>query len=114
MSARKKKEGPRPSSRRTGGFWRDRPVLVTGATGLLGSHIVEQLVARGERVRALVRRSSEVGFLRQLGVELATVDLQAPETLTAGTSGCTQPTFKSSPAMCRSMTSGATPSLGDS
>ena len=50
--------------------------VITGATGLLGSHIVEQLVARGERVRALVRPSSDVTFLRQLGVELAHSDLQ--------------------------------------
>ena len=34
----------------------DRPCdLVTGATGMLGSHIAERLVARGRRVRALVR-----------------------------------------------------------
>jgi 2-alkyl-3-oxoalkanoate reductase len=49
---------------------------ITGGTGLLGSHIAQQLVARGERVRVLVRPSSDVSFLRQLGVELATGDLQ--------------------------------------
>ena len=31
--------------------------LVTGAGGLLGSHIAERLVESGERVRALVRTS---------------------------------------------------------
>src|SRR3954469_14021987 len=50
-------------------------VLVTGATGLLGSHIVERLVARGDRVRALVRPGSDVSFLQTLGVELAYGDL---------------------------------------
>jgi nucleoside-diphosphate-sugar epimerase len=50
--------------------------VVTGATGLLGSHIAEQLVARGERVRALVRPASDVGFLRRLGVEMVTCDLR--------------------------------------
>ena len=49
--------------------------LVTGASGLLGSHIAEQLVARGTRVRALVRPTSETGFLRSLGVELVLGDL---------------------------------------
>ena len=49
--------------------------LITGATGLLGSHIAEKLIARGERVRALVRADSETGFLNSLGVELVVGDL---------------------------------------
>lgn len=36
-------------------FWRDRNVLVTGATGLLGSWIAEQLLNNGANVVALVR-----------------------------------------------------------
>jgi len=55
--------------------------VVTGATGLLGSHLAEQLVACGERVRALVRPSSDTTFLRQLGVELAVGDLTEPNSL---------------------------------
>ncbi len=53
--------------------------LVTGATGLLGSHIAERLVARGRRVRALVRAASDTGFLQSLGVELVRGDLTDPE-----------------------------------
>jgi nucleoside-diphosphate-sugar epimerase len=49
--------------------------VITGATGLLGSHVAEQLIARGERVRALVRPKSDTSFLRTLGVELAVGDL---------------------------------------
>jgi nucleoside-diphosphate-sugar epimerase len=56
--------------------------LVTGATGLLGSHVVEKLVARGERVRALARPTSDTRFLRSLGAEIVTlgdlVDLDEP------------------------------------
>ncbi|MEG5029813.1 GDP-mannose 4,6-dehydratase [Microcoleus sp. AT8-B1] len=36
-------------------FWRDRSVLVTGCTGLLGSWLVAELVQRGARVTGLVR-----------------------------------------------------------
>ena len=49
--------------------------VITGGTGLLGSHIAEALVARGERVRAVVRSPRSAGFLRQLGVEVAQADL---------------------------------------
>ncbi len=37
--------------------WRDRPVLVTGATGLLGGWLVESLLRAGASVTALVRDS---------------------------------------------------------
>jgi nucleoside-diphosphate-sugar epimerase len=59
----------------------DKLNVVTGATGLLGSHVAEQLIAGGERVRALVRPTSDTSFLQQLGVELATGDLHDPESL---------------------------------
>jgi CDP-glucose 4,6-dehydratase len=37
------------------GFWRGRPVAVTGATGFLGSHLTAQLVGLGAHVVVLVR-----------------------------------------------------------
>jgi nucleoside-diphosphate-sugar epimerase len=61
--------------------------VITGATGLLGSHVAEQLVGRGERVRALVRPASDVTFLRALGVELVEGDLAQPETLPRAVAG---------------------------
>ncbi len=39
-------------------FWQGKPVLVTGAGGFIGSHLVEALVAAGAEVRALVRYNS--------------------------------------------------------
>jgi CDP-glucose 4,6-dehydratase len=36
-------------------FWKERPVLVTGATGLLGSWLVRALVERGAAVVAIIR-----------------------------------------------------------
>jgi CDP-glucose 4,6-dehydratase len=46
-----------PSSRETAtrGFWRDRPTLVTGATGLLGGWLVRRLVDAGAEVVCIVR-----------------------------------------------------------
>jgi nucleoside-diphosphate-sugar epimerase len=61
--------------------------VVTGATGLLGSHVAENLTARGERVRALVRPRSDVTFLRALGAELVSGDLQDPASLRAAVAG---------------------------
>lgn len=39
----------------SGSFWRDRRVLVTGATGIVGSWLVKELLAREASVVALVR-----------------------------------------------------------
>jgi CDP-glucose 4,6-dehydratase len=39
----------------TAAFWRDRPTLVTGATGLLGSWLTRSLIERGADVVCLVR-----------------------------------------------------------
>jgi dTDP-glucose 4,6-dehydratase len=52
------------------GFWHDRRVLVTGAGGFIGSHLVERLVAEGARVCAFVRYNSrgDAGLLDQLPV----------------------------------------------
>ncbi len=52
--------------------------LVTGGTGMLGSHIAEQLVAAGTRVRALVRPGSDVGYLQRLDVDLVYGNLTNP------------------------------------
>jgi CDP-glucose 4,6-dehydratase len=51
------------------GFWLDRRVLVTGATGLLGSWLVNDLVASGAHVVALVRDRIARSNLEQLGLE---------------------------------------------
>jgi nucleoside-diphosphate-sugar epimerase len=46
-------------------------VLVTGASGFLGGHVAEMLSARGDHVRALVRKTSQRGHLEKLAnVEL--------------------------------------------
>ena len=42
---------------RVSAYWRDRRVLVTGCTGLLGSWLTEKLVAEEAEVVGLVRDS---------------------------------------------------------
>jgi uncharacterized protein YbjT (DUF2867 family) len=59
----------------------DGLVLVVGGTGTLGSKVVDRLLARGKRVRALVRPTSQTKRLDAAGVELATGDLLEPESL---------------------------------
>jgi len=61
--------------------------LVTGATGLIGSHLVEQLVVRGERVRTLVRPTSNAKRLRELGVEIRIGNLMDNATLMSAAKG---------------------------
>jgi nucleoside-diphosphate-sugar epimerase len=61
--------------------------LITGATGLLGSHIAEKLTAQGQKVRALVRPSSDTTFLTSCGVELAVGDVTDPQSLVQAMQG---------------------------
>lgn len=54
----------------------DAPVAVTGATGFLGGHIVDALLASGHRVRAVVRNPSRATSLAARGVEVREARLQ--------------------------------------
>ena len=50
-------------------------VFLTGGTGLVGSHVAEQLIARGHSVRGLVRERSDVAHLAAIGTELVRGDM---------------------------------------
>lgn len=52
-----------------------RRALITGATGMLGSHIASRLVADGVSVRGLARKTSQADSLRRLGLEPCEGDL---------------------------------------
>jgi nucleoside-diphosphate-sugar epimerase len=64
-------------------------VLVTGASGFVGSHLVERLVKAGARVRCLVRHSSSLRYLPREGVELVYGELAAGEGLEAAVEATT-------------------------
>ena len=56
-------------------------VLVTGAGGFLGGHVVDELLRRGDDVGALVRPSSGARQgLEERGVEVLPIDLRRPGT----------------------------------
>lgn len=68
--------------------------LLTGATGLLGSHIAEQLRLGHQPVRCVVRpetlqqNGSAVQFLREIGCELVPGELTDQDSLTQAAQGC--------------------------
>ncbi|MEA3166584.1 MAG: hypothetical protein QOJ26_1456 [Thermoplasmata archaeon] len=65
----------------------DLPVLVVGATGNLGGRVVDHLLSRGKRVRALVRSGTDASRLEAKGVEVVRADLTDRATLDAPVSG---------------------------
>jgi len=76
--------------------WQTKPVLVTGAGGFIGSHLVEILAREGAQVRAFVRYNSrgDPGLLRRLppdllqAVELVPGDLRDPGAVASAVKGC--------------------------
>jgi len=60
-------------------------VLVTGATGFIGSAVARQVLARGERVRVLARKGGDRRNLEGLAVEIVEGDLRDPDSRTAAT-----------------------------
>lgn len=63
-------------------------VLVTGATGLIGSHTANLFREMGWRVRALIRPTSDAAFLEELGCEFVLADLTDPESVSGAADGC--------------------------
>ena len=67
--------------------WEGRAVLVTGAGGFIGSHLVQRLVHQGAAVRAFVRYTSrgDIGLLRMLtSEELALLTIESGDLRDAG------------------------------
>ena len=58
--------------------------LVTGATGFIGSHLVEALVQRGFQVRCLVRNKRHLGWVKDSPVEFVVGNCQERNSLKQG------------------------------
>jgi dihydroflavonol-4-reductase len=65
-----------------------RTVLVTGATGCIGSNLAATLVERGYRVRILRRRHSDLRALRGIDVEHLVGDIRDPGSIENAMRGC--------------------------
>jgi dihydroflavonol-4-reductase len=63
-------------------------VFLTGATGMIGSNIAEQLVERGDDVRALVREGSDATPLEAMGVEIVRGDIADADDVLRVADGC--------------------------
>jgi nucleoside-diphosphate-sugar epimerase len=67
----------------------NKAVLVTGASGFIGSHLVKRCLRDGYRVKALVRKgNSRIESLRASGVEVVVGDVRDAEAVDAAVRGC--------------------------
>src|SRR5690606_14151898 len=82
--ARSRRPGARGASSQPPGL-EGMKVLVTGATGFIGRHLVRYLTAQGHGVRALVRRPDP--SLLADGAELAVGDLTRADAVSAAVQG---------------------------
>jgi len=66
----------------------EQPVALTGATGFVGSHLLDALVAAGCRVRVLARNPGKLAPGLAAKVELVVGDLGDQQALSKLVSGC--------------------------
>jgi nucleoside-diphosphate-sugar epimerase len=65
-----------------------RRALVTGATGMLGSYLVQRLMESGYHVRALARSPGAASWLHEMGAEIVQGELSDAQALVAAAEGC--------------------------
>jgi uncharacterized protein YbjT (DUF2867 family) len=64
-----------------------KKILVTGATGKVGSRFVARILAKGYDVRILVRDAAKAASLAALGAKIVVGDLYSTDTLPAAVEG---------------------------
>jgi UDP-glucose 4-epimerase len=64
-----------------------KSILITGATGKVGSRLAKRLALRGDHVRALVRDPARAADLREDRIEVVQGDLLQPDSLAAAVRG---------------------------
>lgn len=62
-------------------------ILITGATGFIGSHLAEELHRRGHTIRCLIRKGSDLKWIKDLPVEYVEGDYADIESLKKAVSG---------------------------
>src|SRR5579862_8192831 len=63
-------------------------IFITGATGVLGRHVVPHLVQSGQEVRGLARTEGNAALLQSFGAEPMRVDLFDQSALMQAVEGC--------------------------
>ena len=63
-------------------------IFITGATGFIGSHVAQRLAQSKHELRCLVRKTSDVATLRELGATLIPGDVTDKNSVLRGMEGC--------------------------
>ncbi|MEK9138443.1 MAG: NAD-dependent epimerase/dehydratase family protein, partial [Bacteroidota bacterium] len=63
-------------------------VFITGATGFIGSHVARRLAQAKHELRCLVRKTSDVTALREVGATLVPGDVTNKDSILKGMEGC--------------------------
>jgi dihydroflavonol-4-reductase len=82
-------------------------IFVTGATGQTGANVCEQLIQRGDKVRALVRNPDDAVALSEIGVEVVKGDVSDPDDVLRAADGA------EATIHCAALLGGASQNLDD-